>query len=294
MKQNYGLFHNRESSLGASPNALFNGISPSSSSNVTFNNQMMDTSMSNPAWQYEPSSAHYASTSSVSPYTPNTSLGHGSQHQLHIFQMTTKSRVETQIAIKLTLFPFPEGVTKLHLPTHTISKPKLLNKDVPKDQDDTLELHTSLVCASAMAKPLAKKRALERAQSNEPPNLKKERRSSTTALQDSENPDDPNHPLNGGEVHICHNCINRERKRASRKRVKKQDDEELWNSYEKERVIVFNDKEYKEWAPPVSVKEPLPEGASSLPPDFPGAMQVEVPMRIACYCRHQGEKTGFQ
>ena len=45
---------------------------------------------------------------------------------LTIHPTPMKSRVETQIPIKLTIFPLPLGITKLHLPTHTISKPKLL------------------------------------------------------------------------------------------------------------------------------------------------------------------------
>ena len=44
---------------------------------------------------------------------------------LTIHPTPLKSRVETQIPIKMTLFPFPPRITKLHLPTHTISKPKL-------------------------------------------------------------------------------------------------------------------------------------------------------------------------
>lgn len=46
-----------------------------------------------------------------------------------------KSRVETQIPIKLTLFPVPVGITKLHLPIHTVSKPKLLSKP-PHERPD--------------------------------------------------------------------------------------------------------------------------------------------------------------
>ena len=37
------------------------------------------------------------------------------------------------------------------------------------------------------------------------------------------------------------------------------------------------------------------QGKLLLAPVVPaGAMQVELPMRIACYCRHQNEKLGFQ
>ncbi|EOD49503.1 putative membrane-tethered transcription factor protein [Neofusicoccum parvum UCRNP2] len=103
--------------------------------------------------------------------------------------------------------------------------------------------------------------------------------------------DDPEKPANGGEVRICQNCVQRERKRAARKRVKKQEDEEAWAEYEYERVIVFNDKEYKEWQP---VTPPKNDGSANSITYSPNAMQIEVPMRIACYCRHQGEKNGFR
>lgn len=209
---------------------------------------------------------------------------------LHIAPIHNKSRVETQINIKMTLWPMPLGVSKLHLPTHTISKPKLLAKEVVK-APDTLELSAMLVCTSAMQKPEAFKRAMARARGIEIPMPKRElRRSSTGDAVNDDDSDDPDKPLNGGEVRICQNCINRERKRASRKRVKKQEDEESWYQYEAQRVIVFNTTEYKDWQPPQPSKDGVPE-----PVQFPdGAMQIDAPMRIACYCRHQGEKQGFQ
>lgn len=209
---------------------------------------------------------------------------------LHLAPIHNKSRVETQINIKMTLWPMPPGVTKLHLPTHTISKPKLLAKEAIK-APDTLELGAMLVCTSAMQKPEALKRALARARGVEIPMPKRElRRSSTGDLVNEDDSEDPDKPLNGGEVSICQNCINRERKRASRKRVKKQEDEESWYQYEAQRVIVFNTTEYKEWQQPSPLKEGVPE-----PIQFPeDAMQIDAPMRIACYCRHQGEKQGFQ
>lgn len=208
---------------------------------------------------------------------------------LYIHQDGNKSRVETQINIKLTLDPLPPGVSKLHLPTHTVSKPKLLAKDIIQ-APDTLELHTSLVCASAMEKPDLRKHALERAAAFDSNTRKSQPRRSSQGDMTDDDPDDPEKPANGGEVRICQNCVQRERKRAARKRVKKQEDEEAWAEYEYERVIVFNDKEYKDWQTPASPKTDGTNAAA-----FPaGAMQIEVPMRIACYCRHQGEKIGFR
>ncbi|KAG8160256.1 hypothetical protein KVR01_009792 [Diaporthe batatas] len=194
-----------------------------------------------------------------------------SRPQLTIHSIPPKSRVETQIPIKMTLYPVPAGVKKIHLPPHTISKPKLLAKPRPAPAPDTLELFTQLVCTSAMAKPGLKDRALARAAvSGHPAEVRAE-------------PDGDDKPENGGEVHICAGCVTREHKRANRKKVKKPEEEENWKKDETKRVIVFNTQEVKDW------QQPPPE---EIRPS--GTMQIEAPMRIACYCRHHHEKLGFQ
>lgn len=204
--------------------------------------------------------------------------------------LQTKSRVETQISVRLITCLLPSHITKLHLPRESISKTKNYAKEVVKSAD-TLELHTSVVCASALIKPGVEQMALRRAARAACFPVKEEnqsRRSSSTNMPDDD-PNDPAKPLNGGEVQICENCVARERKRAARKRVKKQEDEETWNKFERERIVVFNEKEYKEWQPP------KPKEGSHEHLQYPdGALLIEVPMRIACYCRHQGEKQGFQ
>lgn len=191
--------------------------------------------------------------------------------QLTIHSIPPKSRVETQIPIKMTLFPLPQGVKKIHLPPHTISKPKLLVKPRPNPASDTLEMYTQLVCTSAMSKPALREKAFARAAvSGHPVDIKSE-------------PEGDDKPENGGEVHICPGCVTREHKRANRKKVKKPEEEENWKRDETKRVIVFNTQEVKEW--------------QQVPPEFnapPGTMQIEAPMRIACYCRHHHEKAGFQ
>ena len=72
------------------------------------------------------------------------------RHVLTVHPTSLKSRVETQIPIRLTLFPLPPGVKKLRLPSHTISKPKFLAPPSAEPSPDTMELHTNLVCTSAM------------------------------------------------------------------------------------------------------------------------------------------------
>ncbi|KAA8651857.1 hypothetical protein EYZ11_006210 [Aspergillus tanneri] len=208
-------------------------------------------------------------------------------HVLTVHPTSLKSRVETQIPIRLTLFPLPTGVTKIRLPSHTISKPKFLAPSSTERSPDVVELHTSLVCTSAMQDQVKLKKAFAKARSE------KHFRSSSTSPQSPNGMEEDDKPLDGGEVKICAGCIQRERKRAFRKKQRKPEEDELFQKDEDKRVIVFNTNEIKEWTEPS--KNTLP-GYGDVPvPIVPaGAMQVELPMRIACYCRHQNEKLGFQ
>lgn len=193
---------------------------------------------------------------------------------LVVHPTSLKSRVETQIPIKLTLYPLPLGVKKLRLPSHTISKPKFLAKPDVERSPEILELSASVVCTSAMHDKARLKRAFLRARGE---------------LANGEG-DEEETPLNGAEVKICPGCIQRERKRASRKKQRKPEEDELFQRDEDKRIVVFNTTEIKDWVetPKTALAEP---GVPAVPV---GAMQVELPMRIACYCRHQNEKIGFQ
>ncbi|CAK7232412.1 SPT3 Dosage dependent suppressor of Ty-induced promoter mutations-like protein [Sporothrix eucalyptigena] len=187
-----------------------------------------------------------------------------------------KSRVETQIPVTILLSSLPPDVTKLHLPPHTISKPKLLAKNTPEHSPDTLELYTMVVCTSAMEDEGNRQRALERAAA------------ATYGPQarpsEDGNEDDVVRPADGGEVWICNGCIQRERKRANRKKSKKPEDDEGWSRDEHRRIIIFNTNEIKDWQHPT---------AATMSPQSDNAAIV-IPMRITCYCRHHGEKSGFQ
>ncbi|RAL66576.1 hypothetical protein DID88_006266 [Monilinia fructigena] len=124
-----------------------------------------------------------------------------------------------------------------------------------------------LVCSSAMENPDILRKALERAAAPE-----------VSSSQSSDSGSDERmieKPLNGGEV-------------------KKVEEEESWHKDEARRVIVFNTHEVKDWQSPTS--QPPSEATGDRPePIIPdGAMQVDAPMRIACYCRHQNEKIGFR
>ncbi|CZT07457.1 related to SPT23-suppressor of TY retrotransposon [Rhynchosporium agropyri] len=285
----------------SSPSAFFNN-SPSPGSHVDFmNSRMLGGSVQNPGWvagfggfpnnglPIMPQGLPQQMPPRLIPQASFTHSGPPFKPAMTLHPTPLKSRVETQIPIKMTLFPMPVGITKLHLPTHTISKPKLLAKPSPARSPDTLELYTSLVCTSAMQNPEARRRAFERAASGEP--LISDEASPGESGSDE---DDENRPLNGGDVKICVGCITRERKRAARKKVKKVEEEESWHKDEAKRVIVFNTHEVKEWQPPSS--QPPSEATGDRPEPFvpDGAMQVDAPMRIACYCRHQNEKLGFQ
>ncbi|OJD29194.1 ankyrin repeat protein [Diplodia corticola] len=281
--------------IGARDESPMSGMSsshePSPAAGIFSSAPLWNDSGYNSAFPNHPYASELSPTQAPLNYPPAEAIvfpnAVSGRPRLHISQEGSKSRVETQIGIRLILDPVPAGVTKLHLPRNAVSKPKLLAKEIIK-APETLELFTSLVCASAMEKPELQMRALKRASSYQS-NARKSnpRRSSQTDMPDDD-PDDPDKPANGGEVRICQNCVQRERKRAARKRVKKQEDEEAWAEYENERVIVFNDKEYKDWG------AVTPPKAGDVPQYSPTAMQIEVPMRIACYCRHQGEKNGFR
>ena len=237
--------------------------------------------------QYSGAGPSGLSSSMSPPGTRHNHPGNKWPCPLVIEPIPDKSRVETQIPIRMTLHKPPQGIKRVHLPSHTISKPKFQQKPPFEGADDTLELSVLLVCASAMqSKEHALENAFKRAEGDEVP-IKREETTNGQAQQDD---DDPSKPLNGGPVAICAGCIVRERKRAARKKTKKPEEEEEWLKDEAKRVIVFNCSEVKDWCLPDTTKETFVKDHNGPV----GMMCVSVPMRIACYCRHQQEKMGFQ
>lgn len=189
------------------------------------------------------------------------------RYTLAILDMPRKSRVETQIHLKMSLHPVPQGITKIRLPRHTISKPKFLAKPRVDRRPDTLELSTQLVCSSAMSKHGLEQKA--RARAANPGSAQRRGAPVDDKAED------------GGEVRICPGCITREQKRANRKKNNRPGEDDEWKSHETERVIVFNTNEVKELKTPEYTTNP-------------GTMLIDIPMRIACYCRHHHEKLGFK
>lgn len=218
-----------------------------------------------------------------------------------------KSRVETQIPVKLTLSSLPAGVTKLHIPVHTVARPRQVAKKLPKRSPEMLELSVELVCTSAIQDSEKKSLALTRAASIP----QRERKEASRRLPSGVIPpyaaDDPEKPSNGGCVLICDGCMKRELKRADRKKSKNLEEEELWIPHSGKRIIIFNSPEVKDWEDPSAIKvdskrkdkvskspgEEIPVHVDE-PVKTQGPMQVYLPMRIGCYCRHQEEKIGFQ
>jgi hypothetical protein len=163
-----------------------------------------------------------------------------------------------------------------------------------------------LVCTSAMRDPDKRAKALRNAclQKNEDVRARaaqwKELGNSDEDRADFlKNISDDEKASNGGEVRICLNCIQRERKRAGRKKIKKEEEQQHWERYETERVVVFNSNEYLAFKAPElnpharEIERPgEPYRIPYAPPE--GSVQVTAAMRIACYCRHQSEKEGFQ
>ncbi|CAN6638831.1 protein Spt23p [Trichomonascus vanleenenianus] len=86
-------------------------------------------------------------------------------------------------------------------------------------------------------------------------------------------------------VNMCERCIKRERKRASRKKVRLPVEEAHWSADRQRRVIVFNCREVIEMGRIADVE---------IDGKMQQSLEIELPMRLACYCRHHREKTGFR
>ena len=235
----------------ASPTAIFS--TPSSDSNEAFAQNWNGNMGPNPAWPTDFSS-QFASPGGLA-FTPSpvangaapamasrATPSRAGRSPLHVAPISAKSRVETQINVVMTLERPPPGIEHVHLPLHTIAKSKLLAKE-EYDRTTTLELHTMLVCSSAMHSPVVKEKALARAATQNNDDIQRtaeqHRDSGDEEKNDIKNVDEADKPANGGEVRICSNCIQRERKRAGRKKLKKEEEQQHWERYETERVVVF-------------------------------------------------------
>lgn len=270
-----------------SPAAMFNGNSPLSTTSDAYGNQLTSNpSLSGLMFESNNFDVSRISSSNGMKGSPSSKTpGSKWPCKLTVDPIPDKSRVETQIPIKLTLHNVPTGIHRIHLPAHTISKPKFQAKPPFRISADALELSTMLVCASAMQKDGLEEIAFQRATSDDAFGLTEDSKLGSIPVDEN----DPMKPLNGGPVTICQGCIVRERKRAARKKTKKADEEEEWAKDEAKRVIVFNCAEVRDWCVPGTKETAVRDHDTQV-----DIMFVNAPMRIACYCRHQSEKVGFQ
>lgn len=210
--------------------------------------------------------------------------------KLEICRILEKSRVETQIPVTLKMQNMPEGIKRIHFPPSSISKAKLLTRPPPPKSPDMLEVHVALVCTSAMSDPTKRKLALDREAG------RKQQMEATC------NRGEKQKPLDGGAVNSCSKCIKRERKRASRKKVKNIEEEQAWQYHEANRIIVFNIQEVIDLPDPATTHIQTQNAEFGnvqgpyhrLPPAILTPMDIGLAMRITCYCRHHEEKVGFR
>ncbi|KAK9461261.1 uncharacterized protein V1516DRAFT_624531 [Lipomyces oligophaga] len=89
-------------------------------------------------------------------------------------------------------------------------------------------------------------------------------------------------------ISVCTSCMNREHKRASRKKQPTPDDTQ-WLEKQDNRGIMFNCNEILDIADNQNPDESLCSTSYS-----EEVKNVVIPIRIPCYCRHHNEKIGFR
>ncbi|PRT53138.1 Protein SPT23 [Wickerhamiella sorbophila] len=94
----------------------------------------------------------------------------------------------------------------------------------------------------------------------------------------------PEKPLE--PVLMCPKCISREKKRAFRKKTLDENEEHHWNENRARRIVIFNCRELLVLPLPKRVK--LPSG------EIVEGREIELPLRLACYCRHHIAKDGYK
>ncbi|ORY18000.1 hypothetical protein BCR34DRAFT_378818 [Clohesyomyces aquaticus] len=259
-----------------SPGDLLRDQSQTSSPDTTSDLMLRDTKAHRRDTKLETRNSLHTTPDAI--HIPQTA---GISPNLVIWTDKQKTRAETQIKVKLTLDPLDRTYKYARFPRKMMAKPKLLATDEEKAECEAeggvLDLGISLVCATAIEDPEQHEQALRRARGE----LPAQRRATDVSLAELDK-EDPTHPQNGGEVVICEGCKERERKRYDRKK-KRAEDETEWLANEDHRVIMINEKEYQVWE-----ELKLDDDTQGFSDD---ARRVKFNMRIACYCRHQEEKT---
>lgn len=185
---------------------------------------------------------------------------------------------------------FPKNIKNVRFPEYTVSKPKHMAGAVITEE--TLQIHTMLVSATAMRKPDLVCRAFERAREKalsppKPELIKKPEDDFQSRLEKKLLPSSNKRkypingdPMEGGEVIICGACMAREERRAARKKAKPEAFDSVWKGHAQHRIVIVNSNCMRE------VKD-VEDSSSS-------TKFCDAQIRIACYCRHHGEKEGFR
>jgi hypothetical protein len=88
------------------------------------------------------------------------------------------------------------------------------------------------------------------------------------------------------QILLCDRCTNRERKRAFRKKNLDSNEEYHWNDDRPRRLAIFNCREVVAFS---QIKTCQVEDNHVVK-----GKEVELPLRLACYCRHHDAKSGFR
>ncbi|GMM30300.1 Mga2 protein [Martiniozyma asiatica (nom. inval.)] len=167
-------------------------------------------------------------------------------YKMHIEDLPSFSRVETQIKMHLNISPPPKR-SLLHLPRDTIAKPKFTLEDncIPNEiEDQMLYLDCFVVTSDTPDMFIPFQNVDSVHDSSDFPTLK--------------------------SCNACKRCMRRELKRAGRRKNGLVDDSSNWDLNLPKRAIIFNCKEV------VSFAQPTLEEVRKL----------ELFSRIVCYCRH--------
>ena len=149
------------------------------------------------------SSQPLAAPTPLAQHTPVKAKKEQQPPMLHASPLPRTQRVETQMHVRLTLWPMPEGVTQLHFQRYTMARTKLVMNPSPQKIPSMLEIYAHCVCATAMEEPEKMRQAFERAAQSPCKDVSgnADGRSSPKSLTMAD--DDPQKPINGGFVFIC-------------------------------------------------------------------------------------------
>lgn len=240
----YSIYSSQDVSAHSSPDSEHKSSSASIKSRVSFSSSTsLSSSESVPARKNKVKVRNMSSDIAPPSYMPDFSPSDWDdlsdlKYQMAISEIPTKSRVETQIKIAIDFYP-PPPESIVHLPTDTISKPKLQLRDPFVPIPTALSMDTVVVCITDESR----------------------------------------------YVNMCRCCLNRERKRAFRKKVRLPSEEAHWSLDQEKRAIVFNCKEIVDFGSLVDIE---------VDGEQVKAKRLELPIRMACYCRHHNEKIGFK